>query len=165
MIDWGGWMSGDLEVQYIDVYAPDGNGPINQWISSIIAGNDPPIDSKIYHWVHVRDAEAAERILMENGVHGTFQLCGRRAWTQEMIVDEIRGLWFRFQNAVDHSHTIESLADIPSPAAVRYSGERLRPNLGPLHEALVACGTDGWRPMMAMRVGLMECIAHSVEQI
>ena len=61
--------------------------------------------------------------------------------------------------------TIESLSEVPSPAAVRYSGERRRPNLGPLHDALVNCGADGWRPMIAMRVGLMECIAHSVEQI
>ena len=96
---------------------------------------------------------------------GTFQLCGRRAWTQQMVVDEIKGLWYRFQNAVGHSHTIESLSEVPSPAAVRYSGERRRPNLGPLHDALIDCGTDGWRPMTAMRVGLMECIAYSTEQV
>jgi hypothetical protein len=158
-------MSDLLEIQFIDVYSPGGNGPINHWISAILVGNEPKIDSTIYHWVHIRDAEVAQRILSENGVTGTIQLCGRRAWTQAMIVDEIKGLWARFQNAVEHSHTIESLSEVPSPAAVRYSGERRRPNLGPLHDALIDCGTDGWRPMTAMRVGLMECIAHSAEQI
>ena len=158
-------MAVELDVEFIDVYDPVGDGPINQWISAILLGNNPPIDSTIYHWVHVRDAEIAKRILIENGVKGRFELCGRRAWTQEMVVEEIRVLWSRFQNAVEHSHTVESLSEVPSPAAVRYRGERRRPNLGPLHEALVTCGTDGWRPMVAMRIGLMECIAHSVEKI
>ena len=154
-----------LEIEFIDVYSPEGEGPINEWIEAVLGGLDPESDDSIYHWVHIRDAEVAKRILVENEITGDFQLCGRRAWTQMMVVDEIRGLWSRFQNAVDHSHTVESLSEVPSPAAVRYSGERRRPNLGPLHDALVNCGTDGWRPMIAMRVGLMECIAHSVEQI
>ena len=158
-------MSESLNIQYIDVYSPDGDGPINHWVCSILAGNEPQNDDAIYHWVHLRDAEIAKRILAEHDVTGTFNLCGRRAWTQKMVVDEIKGLWSRFQNAVKHSHTSQSLSDIPSPAAVRYSGERRRPNLGPLHDALVTCGTDGWRPMTPMRVGLMECIAHSAEKI
>ena len=126
---------------------------------------EPETDDTIYHWVHIRDAEVAQRILEENEMKGTFQLCGRRAWTQQMVVDEIKGLWYRFQNAVGHSHTIESLSEVPSPAAVRYSGERRRPNLGPLHDALIDCGTDGWRPMIPMRVGIMECIASLYEQV
>ena len=158
-------MPKSLEVQYIDVYSPEGEGPINRWVSAILTGTAPELDDAIYHWVHNRDSDVAKRILSENGVTGIFQLCGRRAWTQSMVIDEIKGLWARFQNAVEHTHTIESLSDTPSPAAVRYSGERRRPNLGPLHDAMLSCGTDGWRPMTAMRVGLMECIAHSAEQI
>ena len=158
-------MVDDLKIEFIDVYSPSGCGPINQWISAVMNDEEPETDDAIYHWVHIRDAEFAQRVLEENNVGGTFQLCGRRAWTQQMVVDEIKGLWSRFQNAVEHSHTIESLSEVPSPAAVRYSGERRRPNLGPLHDALVACGADGWRPMTAMRVGLMECIAPSSEQV
>ena len=158
-------MTGTLNIHFIDVYSSDGDGPINHWVSAILSGNEPQTDDTIYHWVHRRDAEIAKRILSEHDVTGIYDLCGRRAWTQQMVVDEIKGLWSRFQNAVKHSHTSQSLSDVPSPAAVRYSGERRRPNLGPLHDALVGCGTDGWRPMTAMRVGLMECIAHSAEQI
>ena len=158
-------MVDDLEIEFIDVYSPDGDGPLNRWVVSIIEGKQPELDSNIYHWVHIRDANFAARILDENGIKGHFPLCGRRAWTQEMVVDEIKGLWSRFQNTLEHSHTIDSLSEVPSPAAVRYTGERRRPNLGPLHDALLSCGTDGWRPMTAMRVGLMECIAHSFEQI
>jgi|TARA_A100001037_G_scaffold48372_1_gene40241 hypothetical protein len=158
-------VSEELTIEYIDVYAPGGNGPINQWVDAILSGNQPKVDSEIYHWVHIRDAESAHRTLSAHGVLGHFLLCGRRAWTQEMVTDEIRRLWTRFQNSIEHSHTIDSLSETPSPAAVQYSGERRRPNLAPLHDALVGCGTDGWRPMTAMRVGLMECIAHSFEQI
>ena len=156
-------MSERLTVEYIDVYSPNGNGPINQWVDAILSGNEPIPDSKIYHWVHIRDAESADRTLSQHGAEGHFQLCGRRAWTQKMVIDEIKRLWTRFQNTIEHSHTISSLSEIPSPAAVRYSGERRRPNLAPLHDALVECGTDGWRPMTAMRVGLMECIALAIE--
>ncbi len=158
-------MSDQLSIDYIDVYSPNGDDPINQWVETILSGNEPISDSQIYHWVHIRDAESAHRTLSNHSVKGHFQLCGRRAWTQEMVVDEIKRLWVRFQNTMAHSHTIDSLSETPSPAAVRYSGERRRPNLAPLHDALIQCGTDGWRPMIAMRVGLMECIAHSFEQI
>lgn len=158
-------MTEELSIEYIDVYSPNGEGAINQWVDDILAGIEPKVDSRIHHWVHIRDAESAHRILSIHGIRGHFQLCGRRAWTQQMVVDEIRRLWSRFENTINHSHTIDSLSEIPSPAAVQYSGERRRPDLAPLHNALVECGTDGWRPMTAMRVGLMECIAHSFEQI
>ena len=158
-------MSEQLTIEYIDVYSPNGDGPINQWINAILDGVEPAPDSKIYHWVHVRDAERAHLILTKHSINGHFQLCGRRAWTQEMVLVEIKRLWARFQNTIEHSHTIDSLSETPSPAAVRYSGERRRPDLAPIHNALVECGTEGWRPMTAMRVGLMECIAHSFEQI
>ncbi len=158
-------MSDTLELRFIDVYDPNGSGLMNEWVNSILRNEEPTVDDSIYHWVHVRDAESAKRILIENNVIGTFDLSGRRAWTQQMVVDEIKGLWVRFQNTLDHSHTIESLSEVPSPAAVTYTGERRRPDLSPLHDALVGCGTDGWRPMTAMRVGLMECIAVSSEQI
>ena len=101
--------------------------------------------------------------LSENSVKGKMDLCGRRAWTQEMVLDEIRHLWLRFQNTMEHSHSLESLSEIPSPAAVTYSGERRRPDLEPLHTALLSCGLDGWRPMTAIRVGIMECMAYLLE--
>ena len=81
-----------------------------------------------------------------------------------MVLDEINRLWLRYQNAVHGTHTIESLSDITSPAAFQIDAKDLRPDLGPLHDALLSCGTDGWRPMIAIRVGLMECIASTIEE-
>ncbi len=34
-----------------------------------------------------------------------------------------------------------------------------RPNLSPLHSALLKVGAVGWHPLVPFRVGLMECIA------
>ncbi|MBI31620.1 MAG: hypothetical protein CMB72_03345 [Euryarchaeota archaeon] len=152
-----------LQIEKIDVYSPNGNGPINYWVQEIIEGRMPELDKEIHYWVHVRDVERAVETLQTNNIAGVFSLSGRRAWNQQMVLDEITRLWLRFQNAVHGTHTAESLSDIPSPAAFQVEEEHIRPNLAPLHEALVNCGTDGWRPLIAMRVGLMECIAAELE--
>ena len=153
-----------LHIDHIDVYSPDGKETINQWVSDIVQGISPKIDKKIRFWVHIRDAERAVETLKKNNISGNFQLSGRRAWNQEMVLNEIRSLWIRYQNAVHGTHTIESLSDISSPAESQIDANDLRPDLGPLHDALLSCGTDGWRPLIAIRVGLMECIASAIEK-
>ena len=155
-------MSSSLQVEHIDVYSPNGTETINQWVSDTVKGIEPQLDGRIRFWVHIRDAERAGETLKNNDISGNFQLSGRRAWNQEMILDEIRRLWLRYQNAVNGTHTIESLSDITSPAKVQIEANHLRPDLGPLHDALLSCGTDGWRPLIAIRVGLMECIASAI---
>lgn len=153
-----------LHIEKIDVYSPNGDGPINYWVREVINGRMPELDEKIHFWVHIRDVERAIETLQTNKISGTYSLSGRRAWNQQMVLDEISRLWLRFQNAVHGTHTAESLSDIPSPAAFQVEGEHRRPNLTPIHDALVNCGTEGWRPLIAMRVGLMECIAAELER-
>ena len=93
---------------------------------------------------------------------GVVDLCGRRAWGPDSVISEINLLWDRFTNAITYSHTAESLSNIPSPAAVQYEGERLRPDLKPLHDAMQIAGREeGWRPLTPMRVALMEFLAHA----
>ncbi|MBA41520.1 MAG: hypothetical protein CMB17_06645 [Euryarchaeota archaeon] len=157
-------MSSLLHIEHIDVYSPDGVGTINQWVSDIVKGIEPQREERIRFWVHIRDADRAFETLKNNDVSGNFQLSGRRAWNQEMILNEINILWTRYQNAVHGTHTIESLSDITSPAAFQIDANNLRPDLAPLHDALLSCGTDGWRPLIAIRVGLMECIASAIEE-
>jgi hypothetical protein len=54
------------------------------------------------------------------------------------------------------------LSEIPSPAANQFEGERKRPDLEPLHEAMKNAGREeGWRPLTPMRVALMEFLAHT----
>tara|TARA_B100000214_G_scaffold158208_1_gene113523 strand:+ start:83 stop:556 length:474 start_codon:yes stop_codon:yes gene_type:complete len=156
-------MASVLNIESIDVYSPSGSSAINTWVSDIIEGRIPEPEEKIRFWVHIRDAERAIAILNSNNIVGNFQLSGRRAWNQEMVLDEINRLWTRYQNSVQGTHTIESLSNIPSPAAFQVDGSDSRPNLTPLHDALLSCGTEGWRPLVAIRVGLMECIALAIE--
>ena len=157
-------MSSLLHIEYIDVYSPDGVETINRWVSDIVNGIEPEREEKIRFWVHIRDAERAFQTLKNNEISGNFQLSGRRAWNQEMVLDEINRLWIRYQNAVHGTHTIESLSDITSPAAYQIDANDMRPDLGPLHDALLGCGTDGWRPLIPIRIGLMECIASTIEE-
>ncbi|HJM66899.1 MAG TPA: hypothetical protein QF555_05085 [Candidatus Thalassarchaeaceae archaeon] len=156
-------MASSLHIEQVDVYSPHGNGPINHWIQDIIQDRIPEIDNEVHYWVHIRDAERAIETLKLNNISGKFSLSGRRAWNQNMVLDEIVRLWTRFQNAVHGTHTAKSLEEPPSPAAFQVEGDNTRPDLGPLHDALMGCGTDGWRPLIAMRVGLMECIAVELD--
>ena len=97
----------------------------------------------------------------EPNLSGTFRMCGRRAWSSEHVIDEIRILWERYNNAINHSHTIESLSEVPSPVRGIYSERSETTDLGSLHQALIAIGAEGWHPMVPMRVSIMEMIAHT----
>ena len=74
-------MSEELFIDYIDVYSPSGESAINQWVGDILAGIEPKVDSTIYHWVHIRDADSAHRVLSNNGIKGRLLMksvvCGR----------------------------------------------------------------------------------------
>ncbi|HJL54483.1 MAG: hypothetical protein QGF28_00175 [Candidatus Thalassarchaeaceae archaeon] len=124
-------------------------------------------DTKASYWVHVRDVVDAMTILiMEEGgmtANGTIDVCGRRAWADKDVIDEIGLLWQRYLNAVHHSHTVESLAGVPSPVREGAPNPSHRPDLGPLHEAIIEAGGDGWHPIVPMRTALMELIALSSE--
>ena len=87
-------------------------------------------------------------------------MSGRRAWTPKSVLAEMTLMWSRFTNALHHSHTIHSLTENTNPAASSYRPKDLRPDLGPLHDALLKAGGEGWRPLVSMRVALMEIFAH-----
>ena len=150
-----------LKLNRIDVYAPGQDDLLNLWVQGIIADVDIEFDSQIHYWVHIRDVERAEKELLANNEYGTYTICGRRAWNQQMVLSEIRLLWNRYSASIEGTHTAETLGEIPSPATSSVDGRAERPDLAPLHEALLRCGSDGWRPLTPMRVGIMECIAFA----
>ncbi|HIC50042.1 MAG: hypothetical protein CXX69_06205 [Candidatus Thalassarchaeum betae] len=136
------------------------------WVKDGAEGIHPP-DIEARHWVHVRDATDALSLLIladsDAMVQGVLDMSGRRAWSAKSILDEMRMLWSRFTNALHHTHTISSLSDNPSPASSSYRPRPARPDLGPLHDALLRAGGEGWRPLVSMRMGLMEVFAHSAD--
>lgn len=163
----------DIVVRIHDILVPEGvigwgSDVLNDWVDWVKDGADgiAPIDLEARHWVHIRDATDAIALIALADVgamsQGVIDLAGRRAWSPNAVLDEMRLLWGRYTNAVNLSHTIESLTNVPSPAATQFSGSTSRPDLGPLHDAMQAAGrSEGWRPLTAMRVGLMELFAHS----
>ena len=140
---------------------------MSDWINWVKEGSqgNPPGDIEARHWVHIRDATDAivQISLTEAEIpNGVIDLAGRRAWSSNAVLDEMKLLWRRYTDALNLSHTVESLTNVPSPASQQFEGHISRPNLVPLHNAMIASGREeGWRPLTAMRVGLMELFAHS----
>ena len=102
-----------------------GNEIMIDWIRQIKGGGEPKIEPRDRFWVNVRDVTDAISCLCmnekESNLSGNFRMCGRRAWSSEHVIDEIRILWERYNNAINHSHTIESLSEVPSPVRGIYS--------------------------------------------
>jgi len=142
-----------------------GNQIMIDWVRQIKEKIEPGIEPVDRFWVNVRDVTDAITCLCMNekepNLSGTFRMCGRRAWSSEDVIDEIRILWERYNNAINHSHTIESLSEIPSPVRGIYSEKSETPDLGGIHQALIASGSEGWHPVVPMRVSIMEMIAHT----
>jgi len=157
-----------IVIELSDVIIPNGsrnwgNGTIIDWIEQIMSGKQPSPESVIRFWVNVRDVVDAISTICLNGKEnlpkGNYRMCGRRSWEMEDVTDEIRILWERYNNAVNHSHTVESLSEVPSPVRGIHSEVVERPDLSELHEALIKSGAEGWHPLVPMRISLMEMIA------
>jgi len=161
-----------LVIRIHDLLIPD---EANEWgpsdiheLASIIRNGETATNLSEFiprHWLHVRDATDALSLLImaDTGVLpvGKLDMTGRRAWRPEEIIDELAILWGRFTDALNYSHTTESLSSIPSPVPDSTGKSVTRPDLGPLHEALRELGSDGWHPLVPMRVALMEVFAHA----
>ena len=158
-----------IVIELEDVIIPGGGGNwgdqiMIDWVRQIMNGIEPEIENVDRFWVNVRDVNDAITCLCMNGIpnlSGTFRMCGRRAWCSEDVIDEIRILWERYNNAINHSHTIESLSEIPSPVRGIYTKKSQTLDLGGIHQALIASGSEGWHPVVPMRVSIMEMIAHT----
>ena len=161
-----------LIVRVHDLIVPSGGGEwgtgiLSGWVEGVKRGDieDRPNNAKARHWVHVRDVVDALAILTmaeaDPIAKGTIDVCGRRAWAEQDVIEEIGLLWQRYLNAIHHSHTPESLSDVPSPVRASDVTHSNRPDLGPLHNALINAGSEGWHPLVPMRTALMELIALS----
>ena len=157
-----------IVIELEDVIIPGGgeswgNQIMIDWVRQIKEKIEPGIEPVDRFWVNVRDVTDAITCLCMNekepNLSGSFRMCGRRAWSSENVIDEIRILWERYNNAINHSHTIESLSEIPSPVRGIYSEKSETPDLGGIHQALIASGSEGWHPVVPMRVSIMEMIA------
>ena len=158
----------NLIITLSDVIIPNGgnnwgNGTIIEWVRKVKQGELPEHGSEIRYWVNVRDvADAISIISMSKAgfiKNGKMKMCGRRGWQGKYVIEEIKLLWDRYTNAINHSHTKESLSNIPSPVRGIDSGSTSGPDFQSLHRALIDSGGEGWHPLVPLRTSLMEVIA------
>ena len=97
-----------------------------------------------------------------NDIKGHLHLCGRRAWSNDSVFEELEMLWSRYTNSINYSHTIESLSKIPNPVKENRGYLRERPDLNLLNKELLRAGGDGWHPPTPLRIGLMELLAQNL---
>lgn len=165
-----------LVVVIHDLLSPRGNSghwgdkQLHTWADKVREGNiniRTLSNTLPRHWVHVRDVcDALCTIVMSergNSIIGNMDISGRRAWSSESIVEEMNMLWGRYSDSLNYTHSVESLSSVPSPLSKGSNIQVKRPNLSLLHKSLIDCGSEGWHPLVPMRVSLMEIFAHAKE--
>ena len=144
-----------------------GSNIIYEWLEYVKNDNQPPFNTEEAHyWVNIRDAvEAIVMLLLSdtfNDINGHLHLCGRRAWFNDSVFEELEMLWLRYTNTINYSHTVESLSRIPNPVKENRINNRLRPDLTFLNKVMLRAGGDGWHPPTPLRTGLMELLAQNL---
>lgn len=163
-----------LVVVIHDLLSPEGNSThwgdeeLHGWANEIREGTldfDSLRNFSPRYWVHVRDVcDALCTLILSDiakSIIGRLNISGRRPWGPQSIVEEMRMLWGRYEDSVNYSHTVESLSTVPSPVSHEIMIETKRPDLSLLHKLLIKCESEGWHPLVPMRVSLMEILAHA----
>lgn len=151
-----------------DLYIPEGAG---DWgpndIENILAalpsdsGVDDADEGAARHWIHVRDVVDAVADMLPDIPEGTIHVCGRRPWSHRVLRNELEMLYNRVVAAKSQTFQLENL--IPLDIPVQLDDQTDRPDLTPLHSALLRIRGEGWHPLTPLRLGLMECIAHRLD--
>lgn len=175
--------SGITTVEIHDLLLPSPDsawGPmeIHTWISALQQEGEEVAELDLNyptrHWVGLRDAVEGLFTLVTGEWKSTgksvLHMCGRRAWSAEVVAAELTGLMRRTMHAstksfdgedLSPSNPVKSVAETVSDsvAGVVSGPSAERPDLAPLHDALVEIQPEGWRPLTPVRVSLMEAIA------
>ncbi len=161
-----------LVIRTHDLLIPDGNSKwspndIYLLMDNLKSGlNDFDNKLDVHYWVHIRDAvEAISMIVLSDefaNIKGNLDICGRRAWSNKDVLEELDMLWTRYKNSINYTHTIESLSKIPKTVNENMNKIKQRPNLVPLNNEIIRAGGDGWHPLTPLRTGLMELLAQNL---
>jgi nucleoside-diphosphate-sugar epimerase len=138
-------------------------GEVKEWISLLSNGEEIPIEGPSRYWLSVLDAAdgivqlARTETRVEN-----MHMCGRREWEAKDTIAELKMLWERTIQGISGNFTPEtlfghSIAGMEVKPITLQNNER--PNLEPLHNQLIALGTDGWRPLIPLRIAIMSLLA------
>ena len=146
---------------------------LQNWYNAI--SNEQKIDSDLrprHWWVSQMDVvDSIVRILMSNlPFPKEVNISGRRAWSDDQTVEELSLLFSRTMAGKSGSFSAQHLVTPSSPTIEvetinrEHEEEYLRPNLQSLHEVLIACDGDGWRPLMPIRSAFMVFLAGAMQE-
>ena len=115
------------------------------------------------YWLSVIDAANAIAHLASAGNHYSgLHMCGRREWLCEDTRAEFEMLWERTSQGQSGKFTSETLFghEIAGMEAKPIQADSsTRPDLQPLHNALLEITADGYRPLIPLRTAIMTMIA------
>lgn len=164
---------GEITVHLHDVLPPergsDREAMFRAWMEAARAGTRPNLDEQHFHWCDLNDVTSAVSDLLQHLCEdGEYHVSGRRAWTVVETWQEFDALVQRTIAGQTGKFGTEHLKSrgVPVVEAVAIQeGEaaRVRPDLGPLHDALAKANGEGWRPRTPLRQSLMMVIAQLTE--
>ena len=118
---------------------------------------------KSRYWLSVIDAANAIAHLANTGnQYSGLHMCGRREWSSEDTQSEFEMLWERTNQGQSGKFTAQTLFghEIAGMQAKPIQDEAsTRPDLQPVHNALLEITGDGWRPLITLRTAIMTLIA------
>jgi hypothetical protein len=146
---------------------------LQNWYEAIKNNDNIASDSRPRHWwVSEMDVvDSIVRILVsEQPFPKIANISGRRAWSDDQTVEEMRILFSRTMAGKSGEFSAQHLTTPSSPKieveTLSEVGEEylLRPDLESIHQVLVACDGDGWRPLMPIRSALMVFLVGAIQQ-
>ena len=146
---------------------------IQNWFNAIKNNETIAPDIRPKHWwVSEMDvADSIVRILVsDQPFPNDANISGRRAWSDNQTVEEMRLLFSRTMAGKSGMFSAQHLTTPPSPTieveaiSKDNESEYPRPNLDSIHQVLVACDGDGWRPLMPIRSALMAFLAGAIQE-
>ncbi len=146
---------------------------IENWYNAITNNQTIASDSRPRHWwVSEMDiADSIVRILVsDQPFPSNANISGRRAWSDDQTVEEMKLLFSRTMAGKSGTFSAQHLTTPPSPIIEVEAiskvddNEHPRPDLESIHQVLVACDGDGWRPLMPIRSALMMFLAGVMQE-
>ena len=146
---------------------------IQNWFNAINNNESIASDLRPRHWwVSEMDAvDSIVRILVsDQPFPSNANISGRRAWSDDQTVEEMKLLFSRTMAGKSGMFSAQHLTTPPSPIieveaiSKVEDNEHPRPDLESIHQVLVACDGDGWRPLMPIRSALMMFLAGAMQE-
>ena len=138
-------------------------GELMKWLTCLSNDEEISVAGPPRYWLSILDAaDGIAQLALTNTRVEKMHMCGRREWEAKDTIAELRMLWERTTQGASGNFTPEtlfghSIAGMDAKPITLQGNNR--PDLEPLHNQLIALGTDGWRPLIPFRTAIMSLLA------